>query len=139
MNLFRNGSLVTLMSLTMLFALACSEAQAAKKRASKSYSQSMLVPPPPPTAVSPLVLASYPTGMTHMGSTFHFPPAKPRALSERMRLTGVIDDCAFFKVNTDESVMLKEGTSFQNVKLAQITPDSVVLEEKGKQVTIRLR
>lgn len=109
------------------------------KRSSKSKHSRFLVPPPPPTAVSPLVLSSYPSGMGGMQQQLRFIPSKPRATSETMRLTCVMDDTAFFKVNADESVAMKEGMSYQNVKIAQISQDSVIVVEKGKQITMHLR
>lgn len=124
----------------ILGAFACADAEAkTSRRGSNHRSSGFLVPPPPPTAVSPLVLASYPSGMGGMQQQFRFIPSKPRKTSETMRLTCVMDDTAFFKVNADEAVAMKEGMSYQNVKLAQISPDSVILVEKGKQITMHLR
>ena len=96
-----------------------------------------LVPPPPPTAVSPTVLAMYP--LHGMGAS-HFMPKKPRNLAEEMKLTAVMDDIAFFKLNGNEqSVHLKAGNMYESVTVAQINPDQVVLEEKGTQYIKRLK
>ena len=111
-------------------------------RSSRSKHSGYLVPPPPPTAVSPLVLASYPTGISSMGGMqqpFKYIPPKPRKTSETMRLTCVMDDTAFFKINDDQSLAMKQGMSYQNVRIAQINPDAVIVEEKGKQITMHLR
>jgi hypothetical protein len=124
----------------ILGVVVCNDAEAkSSKRGSKYRNSAFLVPPPPPTAVSPLVLASYPSGMGGMQQQLRFIPSKPRKTSETMRLTCVMDDTAFFKINADEAVAMKEGMSYQNVKLAQISPDSVILVEKGKQITMHLR
>lgn len=114
------------------------EAKSAKRSSKSRYSR-YLVPPPPPMAVSPLVLASYPAGMGGMQQQLRFIASKPKSIHETMRLTCVMDDTAFLKVNEDESVAVKEGMSYQNVKIAQITSDSVIVVEKGKQITLRLR
>lgn len=96
-----------------------------------------LVPPPPPTAVSPTVLAAYPQTM---GSSVRLMPPKPHHLADDMRLTAVMDNIAFFRIHGgDESVHLTQGKTYQTVTVAQITPDEVVLEEKGKQFIKHLR
>ncbi len=57
-----------------------------------------------------------------------------------MKLTAVMDDVAFFKVSaSDESVHLRAGNCYESVTVAQINPDEVVLEEKGKQFVKRLK
>ncbi|MBX9723336.1 MAG: hypothetical protein K2X81_18170 [Candidatus Obscuribacterales bacterium] len=89
-----------------------------------------LVPPPPPMAVSPSMLAAYP----QFGGSMHMMPSRPHHLAEEMKLTAVMDDTAFFKLNTgNEGVHLKQGNCYQTVTVAQITPEQVVLEEKGIQ------
>lgn len=107
-----------------------------KSKRSRHSNRYSLVPPPPPTAVSPVVLAQYPNMGMHTG---RFIPSKPRHLAEEMKLTAVMDDVAFFKVDADESIHLRQGKSYQTVKVAEITPEEVVLEEKGLQYVKRLR
>jgi hypothetical protein len=133
-----------------MIALACmmqaagisADARTASKSNTKSrghhpHGYSGLVPPPPPMAVSPTVLAMYPTSSTGF---FHFTAKKPRTLAEDMKLTAVMDDVAFFKLNSgDESIHLKAGNSYETVKVAQINPDEVVLEEKGHQFVKHLK
>lgn len=95
-----------------------------------------LVPPPPPTAVSPTVLAAYP----HLGvASQTFIASKPRNLAEEMKLTAVMDDVAFFSAGAEGSIHLQKGKSFKTVTVAQISPEEVVLEEKGRQYIKRLK
>ena len=135
---------------SILFALTAlistcpqSDAKSTRKSSTQKYAYG-LVPPPPPMAVSPTVLASYPHDMTSAHSSFgmhrfHALASKPRPLRECMRLTCVMDDTAFFKVNEEESFTLKQGNTYQTIKLASLTPESATLEEKGKQFVVRLR
>ncbi len=110
---------------------AGNKALTGKKRNLAQSKRNYLVPPPPPTAVSPVVLASY---GRMSGATAHFLPSKPRNLADGMRLTAVMDDVAFFKVpNESGSIHLKKGGIYQSVKVAQINPEEVILEEKGIQ------
>lgn len=65
---------------------------------------------------------------------------KPKlTIAEEMKLTAVVDDVAFFKVaSSEETLHLKKGAIYQNVTVAQIDPEQVVLEERGKQIVKRL-
>ncbi len=65
---------------------------------------------------------------------------KPKlTTAEEMKLTAVVDDVAFFKLaSCEETVHLKKGAIYQNVTVAQIDPEQVVLEERGKQIVKRL-
>lgn len=116
---------------------ASKNASGQTKRYSKRQKHYGLVPPPPPTAVSPVVLAAYPQlgGRTSLS----FIASKPRQLADEMKLTAVVDDVAFFKVSGNESIHLKKGKCYQTVTVAQIDPDQVVLEEKGKQFVKHLQ
>jgi|688.fasta_scaffold659367_1 hypothetical protein len=118
---------------------ASNSTQAKSKQSSHRYSHrsSFLVPPPPPTAVSPTVLAAYPTNMH--GGSFKMGPPKPRHLAEQMKLTAVMDDVAFFKVSGEESIHLQKGGCFQTVTVANVSPNEVILEEKGLQFVKHLR
>ncbi len=124
--------------LSMIPASAINSVEKSSSRRHHSHHHSYgLVPPPPPTAVSPTVLAMYPL---HGLGAAHFLPKKPRNLAEEMKLTAVMDDVAFFKLNGNEqSVHLRAGNIYESVTVAQINPDQVVLEEKGTQYVKRLK
>lgn len=118
-------------------AFAAGAGSSAKKSKRTNKYRYSLVPPPPPVPVSPAVLASY---GGHYGASMRFLPSKPRHLAEEMKLTAVVDDVAFFKLHSNEdSIHLKQGNSYQSVKVAQISPETVVLEEKGLQFVKRLQ
>ena len=134
----RNKVVLTALLSLSIIVVSCPLAESAPHK-SKRRSYSGLVPPPPPMAVSPTVLAAYPSGMGQSHKLFYFSPEKPKPTSQSMKLTCVMDDTAFFKVKDEESISLKAGMTYQNVLLAQISPDSVVLQEKGKQIVMRLR
>lgn len=91
-----------------------------------------LVPPPPPTAVSPTVLAMYPQGL---GGVRFLAVSKPKELSQRLKLTAVMDDLAFFKLDGDsETIHLKAGGSYGTITVTAVKPDQVtLLDEKGRQ------
>ena len=130
-------ALLPLLGLELQCVSAATKASSGKKKRSHSSNYS-LVPPPPPVPVSPAVLAAY---GRNMGISTHYLPSKaPRHLAEELKLTAVVDDVAFFKLNAhEESIHLKQGNSFQTVTVAQISPEIVVLEEKGKQYVKRLQ
>lgn len=97
---------------------------------SKHRSYRGLVPPPPPMAVSPTVLAMYPP---YAGYGLRFMPMKPKELIEELKLTAIMDDLAFFSIEgQQESIHLKEGASYQTVKVAEIKDKQVTLIEKGR-------
>jgi hypothetical protein len=94
-----------------------------------------LVPPPPPTALSPngdlmgLDIAQLPP-----------PPSKP-TIGDKMNVLAVMDDHAVIAFPTSirlknkwpRTITLATGEQFDSIKVVQITPDGVTIEEDGER------
>jgi hypothetical protein len=98
-----------------------------------------LVPPPPPGTAS-MPVDSIPV------NELPLPPDRP-SLANKLKLTGVVGNRAFFHLTDNELIMreklprditLAPGEQFQNVKLISVGADFATLSEDGEQIVKNL-